>query len=45
MFVAAKAKIVAEGMIKAHPDLDYAFVANEEREFAARKAFDAAGGK
>ena len=45
MFVAAKAKIVAEGMIKAHPDLDYAFVANEEMAFAARKAFDAAGGK
>ncbi|MDV9170687.1 substrate-binding domain-containing protein [Streptomyces sp. W16] len=45
MFVAAKAKIVAEGMIKAHPGLDYAFVANEEMAFAARKAFDAAGGK
>jgi ribose transport system substrate-binding protein len=45
MFVAAKAKIVAEGMIKAHPDLDYVFVANEEMAFAARKAFDAAGGK
>ncbi|MFD4556148.1 sugar ABC transporter substrate-binding protein [Streptomyces sp. NPDC058469] len=45
MFVAAKAKIVAEGMIKAHPDLDYAFVANEEMAFAARTAFDAAGGK
>ncbi|WP_106971784.1 sugar ABC transporter substrate-binding protein [Streptomyces xylophagus] len=45
MFVAAKAKTVAEGMIRAHPDLDYAFVANEEMAFAARKAFDAAGGK
>jgi len=45
MFVAAKAKTVAASMIKAHPDLDYAFVANEEMAFAARKAFDAAGGK
>lgn len=45
MFVAAKAGTVAEGMIKAHPDLDYAFVANEEMAFAARKAFDANGGK
>ena len=45
MFVAAKAKIVAEGMIKTHPSLDYAFVANEEMAFAARKAFDAAGAK
>jgi ribose transport system substrate-binding protein len=45
MFVAAKAKIVAADMIKAHPGLDYAFVANEEMAFAARKAFDAAGGK
>ncbi|WP_406465265.1 substrate-binding domain-containing protein [Streptomyces sp. NBC_01622] len=45
MFVAAKAKIVAEGMIKAHPGLDYAFVANEEMAFAVRKAFDAADGK
>ncbi|UXX95711.1 sugar ABC transporter substrate-binding protein [Streptomyces sp. AD2-2] len=45
MFVAAKARTVAEGMIKGHPDLDYAFVANEEMAFAARKAFDAAGGK
>ncbi|MFJ9247380.1 sugar ABC transporter substrate-binding protein [Streptomyces sp. NPDC101776] len=45
MFVAAKARTVADGMIKAHPDLDYAFVANEEMAFAARKAFDAAGGK
>ncbi|MFI6408087.1 sugar ABC transporter substrate-binding protein [Streptomyces sp. NPDC050548] len=45
MFVAAKAKIVAADMIKAHPGLDYAFVANEEMAFAARKAFDAAGAK
>ncbi|MER7180065.1 sugar ABC transporter substrate-binding protein [Streptomyces hyaluromycini] len=43
MFDAAKAKSVAAGMIKAHPDLDYAFVANEEMAFGVRKAFDAAG--
>jgi ribose transport system substrate-binding protein len=45
MFNAAKAQDVAENMIQAHPDLDYAFVANEEMGFAARKAFDAAGAK
>jgi ribose transport system substrate-binding protein len=45
MFNAAKAQDVAENMIQAHPDLDYAFVANEEMAFAARKAFDAAGAK
>ncbi|MFJ9899672.1 sugar ABC transporter substrate-binding protein [Streptomyces sp. NPDC091280] len=45
MFDAAKAKTVAASMIKAHPGLDYAFVANEEMAFAARKAFDASGGK
>ncbi|MFD8816478.1 sugar ABC transporter substrate-binding protein [Streptomyces sp. NPDC059627] len=44
MFDAAKAKSVAASMIKAHPDLDYAFVANEEMAFGVRKAFDAAGG-
>lgn len=43
MFNAAKAQDVAENMIQAHPDLDYAFVANEEMGFAVRKAFDAAG--
>lgn len=43
MFNPAKAKDVAENMIQAHPDLDYAFVANEEMAFAVRKAFDAAG--
>ncbi|WP_406441279.1 sugar ABC transporter substrate-binding protein [Streptomyces sp. NBC_00631] len=43
MFDAAKAKSVAANMIKAHPDLDYAFVANEEMAFGVRKAFDAAG--
>ncbi|MCX5095511.1 sugar ABC transporter substrate-binding protein [Streptomyces sp. NBC_00365] len=45
MFNAAKAQDVAENMIQAHPDLDYAFVANEEMGLAARKAFDAAGTK
>ncbi|MFF2511448.1 sugar ABC transporter substrate-binding protein [Streptomyces sp. NPDC058086] len=45
MFNAAKAQDVAENMIQAHPDLDYAFVANEEMCLAARKAFDAAGAK
>lgn len=45
MFNAAKAQDVAENMIQAHPDLDYAFVANEEMGLAARKAFDAAGAK
>ncbi|WP_329315061.1 sugar ABC transporter substrate-binding protein [Streptomyces sp. NBC_01262] len=45
MFNAAKAQDVAENMIQAHPDLQYAFVANEEMALAARKAFDAAGAK
>lgn len=45
MFNAAKAQDVAENMIQAHPDLAYAFVANEEMGLAARKAFDAAGVK
>lgn len=45
MFNAAKAQDVAENMIQAHPDLAYAFVANEEMAFGARKAFDAAGKK
>ncbi|WEH38768.1 sugar ABC transporter substrate-binding protein [Streptomyces sp. NBC_01218] len=43
MFNAAKAKDVAENMIQAHPDLQYAFVANEEMALAARTAFKAAG--
>ncbi|MGW2049624.1 sugar ABC transporter substrate-binding protein [Streptomyces sp. NPDC001858] len=43
MFNPAKAQDVAENMIQANPDLDYAFVANEEMAFAVRKAFDAAG--
>jgi ribose transport system substrate-binding protein len=38
-----KARAVAEEMIRTHPGLDYAFVANEQMAFAARKAFDAAG--
>ncbi|MFI9832969.1 sugar ABC transporter substrate-binding protein [Streptomyces sp. NPDC051913] len=45
MFNPAKAQDVAENMIQAHPDLDYAFVANEEMAFAVRKAFDTAGAK
>ncbi|MET7389146.1 sugar ABC transporter substrate-binding protein [Streptomyces sp. NPDC005529] len=45
MFNPVKAQEVAENMIQAHPDLDYAFVANEEMGFAVRKAFDAAGAK
>ncbi|WP_326734736.1 sugar ABC transporter substrate-binding protein [Streptomyces sp. NBC_01022] len=43
MFNPVVAQGVAENMIQAHPDLDYAFVANEEMAFAVRKAFDAAG--
>ncbi|MEU1511375.1 sugar ABC transporter substrate-binding protein [Streptomyces sp. NPDC005811] len=43
MFNPAKAQDVAENMIQANPDLDYAFVANEEMAFGVRKAFDAAG--
>ncbi|MEV6162138.1 sugar ABC transporter substrate-binding protein [Streptomyces sp. NPDC052052] len=45
MFNPVKAQDVAVNMIQAHPDLDYVFVANEEMAFAARKVFDAAGGK
>ncbi|MFC8518018.1 sugar ABC transporter substrate-binding protein [Streptomyces sp. NPDC057257] len=45
MFDPAKARTVAANMIEAHPDLDYAFVANEEMAFSVRKAFDAAGAK
>ncbi|MEU7212689.1 sugar ABC transporter substrate-binding protein [Streptomyces sp. NPDC044989] len=43
MFDAAKAGKVATTMARTHPELDYAFVANEQMAFAARKAFDAAG--
>ncbi|MFD5286340.1 sugar ABC transporter substrate-binding protein [Streptomyces rubrogriseus] len=42
MFDAGRAGEVAAGMARAHPGLDYAFVANEQMAFAARKAFDAA---
>ncbi|MER5277024.1 sugar ABC transporter substrate-binding protein [Streptomyces sp. NPDC002809] len=45
MFDPARAQEAAAAMIREHPGLDYAFVANEEMAFAARKAFDAAGGK
>ncbi|MEV0177013.1 sugar ABC transporter substrate-binding protein [Streptomyces sp. NPDC050803] len=45
MFEPARARDVATDMIRTHPDLDYAFVANEEMAFAVRKAFDAAGAK
>ena len=45
MFDPAKARNAAAHMIHAHPDLDYAFVANEEMAFSVRKAFDAAGAK
>lgn len=43
MFDPGKARDVVRSMIKAHPDLDYAFAANEEMGLAVRKAFDAAG--
>ncbi|MFF1439432.1 sugar ABC transporter substrate-binding protein [Streptomyces sp. NPDC058295] len=43
MYDPVKARTVAAAMIKDDPGLDYAFVANEEMAFAARKAFDAAG--
>ncbi|MBC7273706.1 MAG: sugar ABC transporter substrate-binding protein [Streptomyces sp.] len=43
MFDPDKARAVAEDMIRAHPGLDYAFVANEQMAFAAREAFDEAG--
>lgn len=43
MFVRAKAASAAEQIIKAHPDLRYAFVANEDMAFGARQAFTAAG--
>ncbi|MEU9094129.1 sugar ABC transporter substrate-binding protein [Streptomyces sp. NPDC087901] len=45
MFNPVEAQDVAENMIEAHPDLDYAFVANEEMAFAVRKAFDDAGAR
>lgn len=43
MFDPAKARESATDMIEAHPDLGYAFVANEEMALSARQVFDAAG--
>lgn len=43
MFDRATAKAAAAKMIQAHPDLQYAFVANEDMAFGVRQAFDAAG--
>lgn len=43
MFDPAKARTAAAGMIRGHPGLDYAFVANEEMAFVVHKAFDATG--
>ncbi|WP_129841071.1 sugar ABC transporter substrate-binding protein [Streptomyces sp. RFCAC02] len=43
MFNRADAQDVAENIIQAHPDLQYAFVANEEMAFGALNAFEAAG--
>ncbi|WP_427921813.1 sugar ABC transporter substrate-binding protein [Streptomyces sp. cg40] len=43
MFNRAKAKAAAAELIQAHPDIQYAFVANEDMAFGAREAFDAAG--
>ncbi|MEU9949777.1 sugar ABC transporter substrate-binding protein [Streptomyces sp. NPDC047939] len=45
MFDPAVARDTAAAMIREHPGLDYAFVANEEMAFAVREAFDAAGAK
>ncbi|WP_326734798.1 sugar ABC transporter substrate-binding protein [Streptomyces sp. NBC_01022] len=45
MFDPVRARDVAATMIREHPGLDYAFVANEEMAFAVRNAFDAAGAK
>ncbi|MEU4241686.1 sugar ABC transporter substrate-binding protein [Actinoplanes sp. NPDC026619] len=43
MFNRAKAQDVADNMIQAHPNLKYAFVANEDMAFGALQAFQAAG--
>ncbi|MCX5555252.1 substrate-binding domain-containing protein [Streptomyces sp. NBC_00038] len=43
MFDRATAKAAAAKMIQAHPDLQYAFVANEDMALGVRQAFDAAG--
>lgn len=42
-FDRARARAVAAGMIKAHPGVAYAFVANEDMAFGALEAFRAAG--
>jgi len=43
MFNRSKAQEVAENVIQANPDLDYAFVLNEDMAFGVRAALDAAG--
>jgi len=43
MFDRATAKAAATKLIQAHPDMQYAFVANEDMAFGVREAFDAAG--
>ncbi|MDV9169908.1 substrate-binding domain-containing protein [Streptomyces sp. W16] len=45
MFDRATAKAAAARLIQAHPDIQYAFVANEDMAFGAREAFDAAGAR
>ena len=45
MYNRPKAKAAAAELIQAHPDIQYAFVANEDMAFGAREAFDAAGAK
>ncbi|MCQ1957504.1 sugar ABC transporter substrate-binding protein [Arthrobacter sp. zg-Y826] len=43
MYNRAKAMEVAENVIEAHPDLEYAFVLNEDMAFGVSAAFAAAG--
>jgi ribose transport system substrate-binding protein len=43
MYNQSKAKAAAAKLIKEHPDIQYAFVANEDMAFGVRQAFDAAG--
>lgn len=43
MYNRSEAMSVAENVIEAHADLDYAFVLNEDMAFGVRKAFDTAG--
>lgn len=45
MFDPVEARAAGEAMIREHPGLDYAFVANEEMALAVREAFDVAGAK